>query len=1311
MNSRYCFPLRAHCICDFARHARIILVIVWTVLLGRDHIVVGAEQPGYRRWAIVATKAVDDTGLSDLLTAELSAREGMDLVERQELAAVTAELELSAYLAPEVAGKRLELGRMLRADALILLSLEEREPQEAPGRGSESPDGKDKQRFVKLVISDCRYGARLRLEYLPWTAESQEALCDACVRLVDDTRRRFASGIRQLIGVTHLLSKNLVHDYDHLQTGYAHLLEAALVSFPGVATVELEEARAIGRELDLASEGIENRVVPLFVEGEYEMSSEKPDSEPTVRLSLRVSDGKQVRIHFDEQKLPFAEVAQKLTEVVPSQIVRLAQDGVDARFNSKRQYAMLTQRADRFSQFGAFEHSTGLREAALLLDAADTDQRLTLIGDYLRWHRARWNTFYARGIAAIRKSDHASLRVQPGNAWDRAYKEQATRLHIIAHHVELAVRGRGLNPREADLLVSTVYRRTLSTGLSVDSSAKRKAKAERKMLADELFWRVYPFFPKLDCDLRQGAASRSVTSALGFRSNSWSKSMSPLAQYLGWTRSVGEFIGYVSPAMSRTGAAGDPMDYSRTLDHLFRFLTEVADPAVLLPMMAKMTTATSRADLNGMIAAGRLEAADVSRFYQRLTQTGKPLCKFYGRLGMLSLKLYLLQDEEIGSDAVREVDALLKSVRDSDTGDPDYRLIVTGYEHDLGKLRADVARKLQGPLRQKRHLSPKNPIPAFDPSPQVVFEPIEGIDANWLGLRKCTDDLDVAWSFDTVCALPRRGAVEEIFRVELGTSPRQAQDRIYSAQWDGENLWIACMTSGIWVVAPNGKTVGRVGADQGLPPHVAKGASRQRINVNPTLFGSQPPWPLDLHPIQPGKCIAIGSFGNSSIGTSAGDKRVWFAEVSAREDDRGQVRFDVNVFHAATKASDDRSRTTDDDPKDAFDMAWLTECIAAGQPHRRLLLVGRQTTDEAGRFPLAIDLESLGVSVFPAKFPSSGYNWLDRYGVGKHVVVPGYGGMDLFSPPSQASSQWTRTPLIALAPEKQPSLRPQLVPYQGALYNPGAEWRRIDTTTWQVQKLTDLPLPLRHRYEHYSASAHYGLVAWNTRDRLYRVLIGGSSASAGNLANLYPYVPADKRVGHHEALSAIRGLGGNVDTQWGAYRHRWGRPKAIEWRTITYLPESWTGGDAGLAHLADLYNLRELYVVKANISDEGLQVVGRISSLESLSLVETKATDAGLAHLQDFDELVSLRIEGSAGGREFSDLGLKHLCELPRLERLALYGGGFTDAGLAALEVLPRLQELWVWDTKTTTHDLGRLASLRRGRLRCHQDESRRPFD
>ena len=1243
-----------------------------------------------QRWAVVAAEPLRDTGFSDLLAAELSAREGLELVERENLAEILAELELSASMGAEAAAKRVELGRLLSANALVLVSLEERErPPDRVDREKRSA-ADETETFLRLVISDCRYGARLRLEYLPYSADRLDRLSVGCADLVDQTRSHFAGGVEQVIAVTPFLSKNLTHDYDHLQAGYAYLVESALMSYPGTAVVETEEARTIRRELEVTGSELNDRVLPLLIEGEYEMWVDRPNSEPAVQLDIRATDGKSILLQRRWTDMELSEVAELLRESIPHQIVQLTREATLPGLSRRRQFALLAERAGAFERFGAYEHSTGLREAALLLQPDDLEQRLALIGDHLRWSPARQHARFARAVEA-RRAGTASVR----GADESVQAEDLQHFRTVAQHVEHVVRSRALNPRGANHLLAEVYRRMTPGGRAPSPAGKRFAE-EKREVARDLFWRVYPLFPSLDYELRQGAHHAALAALEGGGSDFWRKPRSPLRQYSEWTSSAGSCLAFQFPGITLTTNLSG-WDDSRTLDDLFRFLTEVTLRDVPLPFMAMQTTYHPPFDFNNMIGTGRLEAAEVREFYERLKGTGKPLHEFYARLGLLAMQVYVYQCKGLDADALQEIDWLMQFVGNHDTQETRQASIAFTYRRQFDRLRTEIVKKLELATPEKRHALPKNTIPEVDPAPRVTFAPIEGLQVDWVGLRKCMDTLDLAWSMDTVYALSPEGPPAPIFIVDQGTNSMAVADQVYSVEWDGQYVWIACMASGIWAASPAGRIVGHVTSEVGLPAYTQQAMPVHLTTGHPSADIVLSQSRLTLCPVEPGKCVAIGAV----------EGRCWFAQISLDEDPRVDIAPRVTVFHQATKLSSDEGEDSRMDTERSFSLHWITEYHPRGDADRRLLLVGRQSRGVSERFPLAVDLRSLKVFVVPLSMSLPGYSsHISCYGIENDLLVPHPTGIDRFTPESTDLRQWTRQSLVSTKTHRDRKLRRQLIQHEKALFNPGSEWRRIDVETWETEKLTRLPLPLRQRFQHYGVSAHHGLVAWNTDDQLWRVSIDSPPGAKHDPDVLSTnQVPAIRRADHHQAVEAIRRLGGSVDMEWGRCPHHLVISERIEWRTIVYLPEAWTGEDAGLKHLKDLHNLRDLYLVGAAVTDDGLRTIGRLGTVESLCLVETQATDAGLAHLKGLNELKHLRLEGSAGKREFTDRGLESIQDLPKLQRLTLYGPGFTDESFKSLTALPRLLELWLLDTGITKPCLSRLAASGKRSLRYHQNE------
>ena len=438
-------------------------VVGLIVLLCRglpEHTCRAADPIAFQRWAILAAPDVRDANLSDLLTAELS-KKSIELVEREQLDTVTREIELSKLLSADAASQRLQVGQLTKADALVLLSLVE---------------NAEKKKFLKLVISDCRYGSRLRLDHLPFAADRLEQLVQDMSSAVQETRTRFARGVERMIAVSPFLSKNLTHEFDHLQFGFAALLGQRLSERAGVAVLEIEEARAIGEELGRANDSVQRRTVPLFVEGEYEVlpagaadagrANGESDSDRPVRLSLKLRDVKTAREPLTHVAASQSAATTWLSDAVAERMFPEANRDPSANLLSREQeYSLLIRRAGVFAEFGAYAQSTALREAGLLLRPDDWEQRLALLTDYSRWQ-------LLRSRETMRLGDPRNPEVR------KRREEEMTKFAPIAKRHAEEVLSRGvLNLGEAGIVLCEWNRQwnpDIPSGMPLTESGKRR---------------------------------------------------------------------------------------------------------------------------------------------------------------------------------------------------------------------------------------------------------------------------------------------------------------------------------------------------------------------------------------------------------------------------------------------------------------------------------------------------------------------------------------------------------------------------------------------------------------------------------------------------------------------------------------------------------------------------------------------------------------------------------------------------------------------------------------------------------------------
>jgi Leucine Rich Repeat (LRR) protein len=132
-------------------------------------------------------------------------------------------------------------------------------------------------------------------------------------------------------------------------------------------------------------------------------------------------------------------------------------------------------------------------------------------------------------------------------------------------------------------------------------------------------------------------------------------------------------------------------------------------------------------------------------------------------------------------------------------------------------------------------------------------------------------------------------------------------------------------------------------------------------------------------------------------------------------------------------------------------------------------------------------------------------------------------------------------------------------------------------------------------------------------------------------------------------------------------------------------------GDEGLAALEDLRCVTDLRVIKASVSDTGLQSLHGLVKLQSLNLYGcAHVTGSGLVHVRGFALLHYVVLSGTA----LDDDGLKHLNDLPLLDHLDLDRTRVTDAGLSHLTRFRALRSLDLRGTAIGDQGIRALAGL-----------------
>jgi hypothetical protein len=281
-------------------------------------------------------------------------------------------------------------------------------------------------------------------------------------------------------------------------------------------------------------------------------------------------------------------------------------------------------------------------------------------------------------------------------------------------------------------------------------------------------------------------------------------------------------------------------------------------------------------------------------------------------------------------------------------------------------------------------------------------------------------------------------------------------------------VWVAAHDTGIVTLNADGNRIHRLGPEQGLPPF-ERGAM--------------------LHPIEPGRVVAVGSLGLHA--------RAWCAVL-----DVNGARPTVHVFHTARRVLGENEKAEYAlDPELVFKPHWIHEVASGAGGERRTLLIGRYArTVDARRRPLQIEWPSLRVSVSDLELGMADlYTSAAYFSQGGDILEAGRFHV-LRYPPGGNAGPAGKTNQKYCVPRNREGvenggLLQMLVPHEGWLYVPGLKWFRLDPETLREELLTPERLSAPYSDLLYAGvSAHYGLIAWKNFGVIYKLTVEPDAA-------------------------------------------------------------------------------------------------------------------------------------------------------------------------------------------------------------------------
>ncbi len=827
----------------------------------------------------------------------------------------------------------------------------------------------------------------------------------------------------------------------------------------------------------------------------------------------------------------------------------------------------------------------------------------------------------------------------------QAAKRKVECLTSIGNHLEYLIANGLINVREACGPLTHIL---WNTHVSDDEDGRRER--------DRFFWRLIPRFEKIDTTIRKGNIFRAVNDAGRNSHDFWSASK----QHARW-HSVG--LDYVLIHAPYRWPDAD------TNERVLRFFDEAVQSP--LPSVTFVYNFLNRVPTS--VSLRQLKKQEMLDLFEAMSSRQHEVHQFYGRCGRLGLRLLDPIAKEDVSGLLNEVNQLIDFVKQTDTKDEDQGTqqasIIASLESTRDRIHSNGT---DGPW-VKKHPFSIQPLPTPLTESRVTFHPLD-ILAPWLGLKKCTNSLDVAWTNDLVSTIGQSRQPETIFELN------DAKDLIYDVEWDGKQFWIATARK-LCVISQDGKLLTELPAngpittadESTFPPIADHSAYLRSWRERPDIHWQSLAAPLQIHCVNPDQCFVMGRM--------AKEERLWIANVQLIKEETLATRPKVTVIHESiyvpSASSDKWHHATS-----VFEPRWKSELSIND---RRTLLIGRKVTKGMLPLkPLAIDLQSMIASV--SSLPSERYAPFTPVTLEKKMLaVDGWGRLVLTK--EGADGSWDAVNLS----ERNTSLKartPFLLKKDNRIVSPGRRWVAVSQQSENVEILTPAEPPWQYRFHQFAVSAHYGIVGWHRGDRLYQIKV----AETKSRQNEFQFVPAEQRDRHMSAVAAIRKHGGAVDA-WNHNADLDLNPQGGgQLYSIVFLPAQWTGGDKGLRPIRDLYNPGWLCAIQAPITDEEMKHLDNLKTLRVIRLVETNVTDNGLKSVSTCAELRGLHLEGQASKNGFSDSGLQHLTNLRKLQRLELCGPGFTDAGLASIRGKIRPYYLALVDTRTSPSGRGKMS-------------------
>src|SRR5262249_6332048 len=131
--------------------------------------------------------------------------------------------------------------------------------------------------------------------------------------------------------------------------------------------------------------------------------------------------------------------------------------------------------------------------------------------------------------------------------------------------------------------------------------------------------------------------------------------------------------------------------------------------------------------------------------------------------------------------------------------------------------------------------------------------------------------------------------------------------------------------------------------------------------------------------------------------------------------------------------------------------------------------------------------------------------------------------------------------------------------------------------------------------------------------------------------------------------------------------------------------------DEGVKHLAGIKTIRNMRLIKTKVTDAGVAHLKEHPAIEFLDLQDVNTCgNASLETAATLPKLKKLRVYGP----QYNDAGMEHVGKIKNLASLSMEQTGVGDAGLEKIAGLTELKELLMYGTQISDAGLNKLTGL-----------------